>query len=230
MKANPTLVAVFAWLAILGAPAAVSTAGAGDLPSPEERLSTALSEIDSAVNLSDDQEAEVRAILEEQAAKQKDAIESAQTDGDMANLRKSIEAIREETHESIEAVLTDDQMEAYGALLEEQRAEREDQMQTLMVEYQVDALRDRLELSDEQTSQVEAIISETWPEKQERLQGLRTGRKLQKLRKMKDFQSFQEDIDSRVRAVLDSEQQAEYAAYREEQKAKLQEMRESGGK
>lgn len=69
--------------------------------------------------LDSDQVPQVRAVLEAQAEKRRDALQSLRGSGDRAAMRATMEEIQQETRTFLTEILSEEQLEKYDAFVEE---------------------------------------------------------------------------------------------------------------
>ena len=108
--------------ALLALVVALPQAASAQRLSPEERIERRVEALADALDLSDAQALEVRAILEADLADRPPR--GARGSGDRAARREQMEARRAETDAQIEAVLTEAQVEAYRAWRDENAGRR----------------------------------------------------------------------------------------------------------
>jgi Spy/CpxP family protein refolding chaperone len=87
-------------------------------PSPDQRLA----HLSERLQLSEEQQAKLRPILEQENEELKAAFDQARESGKKSGFREVARPIRERTDESIQALLDEEQKGRFDALREEQRA------------------------------------------------------------------------------------------------------------
>lgn len=175
----------------------------------EKRLERRLDKMAEHLELTDEQRAEIRAIMEDGQTQAIEVFEGAEA-GERGEVRKQLHAIRKDARQQIKQVLTDEQVEKAKELREQRRQERPKRM--------MERLDARLDLDKTQEAQVEAIISEARDDIRQLRERAKDGERSRAMfRKHKQqvgeiLKGAADDIE----AVLDEEQTAEFQELREQ--------------
>jgi periplasmic protein CpxP/Spy len=94
--------------------------GGGMRGNPEEMMARQLTAMKTAVGLTDEQEKQIKPILQDQMKKQRELFEAGPSD----DMREKMMAIRTETNNKIKKVLKEDQIEKFEKFQAEQRGRR----------------------------------------------------------------------------------------------------------
>jgi Spy/CpxP family protein refolding chaperone len=94
--------------------------GGGMRGNPEEMMARQLAAMKTAVGLTDEQEKQIKPILQDQMKKQRELFEAGPSD----DMREKMMAIRAETNNKIKKVLKEDQIEKFEKFQAEQRGRR----------------------------------------------------------------------------------------------------------
>jgi hypothetical protein len=81
----------------------------------------------SRLNLTEEQEAQIRPIIEDDIAQRQEIMQKSRTKGPqgMESMMKEMEQIQADTTSQVAEFLTDEQLEEYRIMLEEQQEQRE---------------------------------------------------------------------------------------------------------
>jgi hypothetical protein len=217
------------WIAPLVSMACLLIPGlAGAIGDSAALIDQRMSRMEEALDLSGEQILEIRVILEQTFAEIAFAREEAGDDLEVF-LRSARERL-EGSDARIEALLGEEQKKDFEAFKKTRRAE----LATLHY-------RERLELSEEQTAGVYAVLLEA-DRQREKLRGQgeggagavvggRAGRGGNGRRGRGgggELRALREETDDRIEALLTVEQVAEFRQLREEQRQRMQERRGSG--
>jgi len=102
---------------------------------PEGRSADQItSDMKEHLNLTEEQEAQIRPIIEEQIEKRREIVQKYQGHGrpDRESLRNEMQKLRETTENQLAGILTEDQMEEYRGIQEEQRQKMHEERQQNM--------------------------------------------------------------------------------------------------
>ena len=179
------------------------------VPEPEasQPLVDPLAELDERLNLSESQERSIRRTL----AARKDALAAARRQPDIRSRRVDAERARTEADARIIAALSPAQREIY----EEIRAERPPTYDPAVAR-QLRLLDDRLTLTDEQTSQIGAILTRQVEEVEPLIaRGRASGEGRDAI--IEEINAIRDRTDAEIIEVLTEEQAVTYRRFREQQ-------------
>jgi Spy/CpxP family protein refolding chaperone len=151
------------------------------------------------LQLDEGQTAKVREIMKEQHEKFRAAFHEA--GGDRGDRRERFEALHQETRARLAEVLNDEQL----ARFDEMHAKHREKMKEFMEKHASEkaALREKLQLSDEQASKVETIMREQHEKRRAlfKAEGSREDKRA-------GMKSLHEETRARLAEVLDADQMA----------------------
>lgn len=202
--------------------------------SPEEIVSA----LKERLQLTEEQEQEIRSIIEDDFKKLNDLKEKYSEDNSTDELSLLIEVrrLRKETEDRIEAVLTEEQMEGYRKLQGEYLAKVQREARNKITDDWILEMKERLDLTEEQADLVLPILDEARKQRQAMMEKFRgqgrggmgpggVGRgDMSAMREMREeMQRLDEQTEQRLAKILTEKQMDEYRKIKKEQRERMRE-------
>ncbi len=178
-----------------------------------------MEEIQTELDLTDDQTAQLGKLMGENAIQYQAAVEKleAEEDPDPQETLKEFKKAREAYQKGAQEILTEDQWIAYQNYLDQELTE----MMNDIAEIRLLDMKPELDLTDDQITALKPVLSsgmksvlQTLYEYGDKRMGVRMMIKVGK-----QLKQIQSEMDTGIRAVLSDEKQTAFEAYREAKKA-----------